>query len=106
MKLNIIIMAGGVGSRLWPLSRAMLPKQFLPLFSNKTMFQETLDRVSGINYNSISVICNEEYKFFVSDQLKDKNINGRVILEPDSKNTAPAICLSALNEDRSGIRYR
>lgn len=96
-------MAGGVGSRLWPLSRAMLPKQFLPLFSNETMFQETLERVSGINYESISVICNEEYKFFVSDQLKDKNINGKVILEPESKNTAPAICLSALNEDPNSI---
>ena len=99
MKLSVVIMAGGSGSRLWPISRSMLPKQFLPLVSNKTMLQETLNRIQGIEYSSISIICNEEHRFYVAEQLREMNLDAKIILEPESKNTAPALCLAALNED-------
>lgn len=92
-----VIMAGGVGSRLWPLSRTHYPKQFLPLASNMTMLQETILRLSNIEHLPPSIICNEEHRFLVAEQVRNIHIeHSGIILEPFGKNTAPAIALSAL----------
>lgn len=98
-----IIMAGGSGSRLWPLSRALYPKQFLALTSELTMLQETILRLTDLPHQPPLVICNEEHRFIIAEQLRQKNLphNG-IILEPVGKNTAPAIALAALHATLNG----
>ncbi|ENL6904421.1 mannose-1-phosphate guanylyltransferase/mannose-6-phosphate isomerase [Enterobacter ludwigii] len=97
-KIIPVIIAGGVGSRLWPMSREEHPKQFLPLLNNTmSLLQQTLERVSGEEFEKPIVICNEEHRFLVAQQLKELGmLNNNIILEPCSKNTAPAITLAAL----------
>lgn len=95
MKINVILMAGGSGSRLWPISRSLLPKQFLKIGGNLTMLQETINRVKDIEVQSFNVICNEEHRFFVSEQLAEINVKAKIILEPFGRNTGPAISLAA-----------
>lgn len=94
--LNIVILCGGSGSRLWPLSRTLLPKQFLNL-TNKdlTMFQNTCKRIENLCYEQLYIICNQDHIFLIEQQLQDLNIvNYKLIIEPYGKNTAPAIALS------------
>ena len=91
-----VIMAGGSGTRLWPLSRAGHPKQFLALNSDKTMLQQTVERLSDLPTSESLVICNEEHRFFVAEQLREIDALGKIILEPVGRNTAPAIALAAL----------
>ena len=91
-----IILAGGSGTRLWPLSRSMFPKQFLSLASEMTMIQETVSRIDSISYEKPITICNEEHRFIVAEQLRTLNKLGPVLLEPEGRNTAPAIALAAL----------
>ena len=93
-----VIMAGGSGTRLWPLSRAGHPKQFLALSGDKTMLQQTAERLSGLPTAESITICNEEHRFFVAEQLREINALGKIILEPVGRNTAPAIALAALLE--------
>lgn len=95
MSICPVIMAGGSGSRLWPLSRAKHPKQFLALNGADTMLQATVKRLSGLECDSSVVICNEEHRFFVAEQLREINELGSIILEPEGRNTAPAIALAA-----------
>ena len=90
-----VIMAGGSGSRLWPLSRSLYPKQFLALNGDETMLQQTLNRLSGLSVESSVVICNEEHRFIVAEQLRCINQSGAIVLEPVGRNTAPAIALAA-----------
>jgi len=90
-----VIMAGGSGSRLWPLSRSLYPKQFLALNGHGTMLQQTLERLSGLAVEQPVVICNEEHRFIVAEQLREINKSGAIILEPVGRNTAPAIALAA-----------
>jgi len=90
-----VIMAGGSGSRLWPLSRSLYPKQFLALSGHGTMLQQTLERLSGLTVERPVVICNEEHRFIVAEQLREINKPGAIILEPVGRNTAPAIALAA-----------
>jgi len=90
-----VIMAGGSGTRLWPLSRSLYPKQFLPLSSDKTMLQETVNRLDGIDTQKPITICNEEHRFIVAEQLRAIDQLGSIILEPEGRNTAPAIALAA-----------
>ncbi len=90
-----VIMAGGSGSRLWPLSRSLYPKQFLALTSKSTMLQETVNRLSGIETGKPLVICNEEHRFIVAEQMRELGCTGNIILEPVGRNTAPAIALAA-----------
>ncbi|EKT61274.1 mannose-1-phosphate guanylyltransferase/mannose-6-phosphate isomerase [Providencia sneebia] len=91
-----VIMAGGSGSRLWPMSRAHMPKQFLSLTSHLTMLQETLERLKDIEHQPPIIICNEEHRFHVAEQLRDLDIpHSGIILEPIGRNTAPAISLAA-----------
>jgi len=93
-----VILAGGSGTRLWPLSRRMLPKQFLPLSGEQSMFQETLKRLNGLERSSSVVVCNSEHRFLVAEQLLELGESeGSIILEPIGRNTAPAIAAAALN---------
>jgi mannose-1-phosphate guanylyltransferase len=91
-----VIMAGGSGTRLWPLSRAAHPKQFLRLHGEDTMLQATVKRLSGLDIQASITICNEEHRFFVAEQLREIDKLGSIILEPVGRNTAPAIALAAL----------
>lgn len=93
-----IIMAGGSGSRLWPLSRSLHPKQFLPLVSENTMLQDTCERLNGIEHQSPIFVCGEEHRFTVAEQLRSGDYaSGGIILEPMGKNTAPAVALAAFH---------
>jgi mannose-1-phosphate guanylyltransferase len=92
-----IIMAGGSGSRLWPLSRQQFPKQFLTLLGEHSMLQTTAHRLAGIEHAPTLVICNEEHRFSVAEQLRVNQIpNSGIVLEPVGRNTAPAIALAAM----------
>mgnify|MGYP003587531704 CR=1 FL=1 len=94
-----VILSGGSGSRLWPVSRKLRPKQFLPLISeDKTLFQSTVERLDGLaNQQNLLVVCNEEHRFMVAEQLLEigKKHQG-ILLEPIGRNTAPAVTVAAL----------
>ena len=95
MVLCPIIMAGGNGSRLWPLSRVLNPKQFLALDGDATMLQQTVHRLTGLPCSAPIVICNEEHRFLVAEQLrKIDRLSNNIILEPIGRNTAPAVALA------------
>lgn len=93
-----IILAGGAGSRLWPLSRQLHPKQFLPLIaSNVSMLQSTIQRLDGLNASTPRLVCNEQHRFLAAEQMRLLGLeNVNILLEPVGRNTAPAIALSAL----------
>jgi len=92
-----VIMSGGSGSRLWPLSRALHPKQFLALLNENTLLQETINRLDNSQCLDPLIICNNEHRFIVAEQLRvNKTTASDIILEPMGKNTAPAITLAAL----------
>ena len=98
-----IILAGGSGSRLWPLSRELYPKQFHALTGDLTMLQETVARLEGLDCADPVLICNEEHRFIAADQLRLMGKAGAtLLLEPVGRNTAPAIALAALYATRSG----
>jgi len=98
-----VVLAGGTGSRLWPKSRAALPKQFLSLTSNNTMLQDTVTRLNGTNAEPPVFICNDAHRFLVAEQLRKKNIeHDGILLEPVGRNTAPAIALAALHATKTG----
>lgn len=92
-----VILSGGSGSRLWPMSRTALPKQFLPLVSERTMFQETLLRLQGVpGLAAPLVICNSEHRFLAAEQLRAiGSAPLSLILEPFGRNTAPAVAVAA-----------
>jgi mannose-1-phosphate guanylyltransferase / mannose-6-phosphate isomerase len=94
-----VILSGGSGTRLWPLSRGQYPKQFLPLVTDKTMVQETLLRLNGLEGIQAPIaVCNEDHRFMMAEQLWE--IGGKpqaIILEPMGKNTAPAVAMAALS---------
>lgn len=103
-KIIPVIMAGGSGTRLWPLSRKLFPKQFLSLVGEATMLQETLsrlDREQDEGESSVSepiVVCNDEHRFIVAEQLRQAGRDAKsIILEPVGRNTAPAVALAALD---------
>jgi len=103
MHLVPVIMAGGTGSRLWPTSRELKPKQFLPLVNEgRSMLQATVERLDGLDTAPLIVICNEEHRFLAAEQLRTSAAGQQVtlILEPVGRNTAPAIALAALQVQR------
>jgi len=92
-----VIMCGGSGTRLWPLSRAQFPKQFLPLVNDTSMLQDTLARLPS-QHQAPVFICNEDHRFLVAEQVKQtNNTKATILLEPKGRNTAPAVALAALN---------
>ena len=101
-----LILCGGRGSRLWPLSRESYPKQYLALIddSSKTLLQQTIERLNGIEDQDDPIfICNEEHRFIVAEQLRTINVKPKsIILEPFARNTAPAIAIAALKAIESG----
>lgn len=90
-----IILAGGSGTRLWPMSRKLMPKQFLPLVSQHTMLQETLLRLRGLDFARPIIVVGEDHRFLAAEQLREIDIEADILLEPEGKNTAPAIALAA-----------
>ena len=103
--LHPVILAGGVGSRLWPLSRAAMPKQFIELDGPSSLFQQTLTRLGGLlELGTIRVLGNSEHRFLIAEQLRLQQLEGsQILLEPVSRNTAPAVtvaALAAMDEDR------
>lgn len=93
-----VIMAGGTGSRLWPMSRELYPKQFLRLNGDQSMLQDTVSRLDGLNVSAPMLICNEQHRFLAAEQLRQiDRLSNNIILEPVGRNTAPAIALAALS---------
>ncbi len=99
-----VILAGGSGMRLWPASRLMYPKQFLPLAGENTMLQETVLRLKGVRdlADNVLVICNETHRFLVAEQLREIGVDAKIVLEPEGRNTAPAVALAALMVEHDG----
>ena len=96
-KILPVIMSGGSGSRLWPLSRQLNPKQFLPLANDLSMLQVTIQRLRGLETTSPILICNEQHRFLAAEQLRQLGLEkANIVLEPVGRNTAPAIALAAL----------
>jgi len=103
MKIIPVILCGGSGTRLWPLSRKQFPKQFLKLMGKLTLFQQSISRAiniedKNIEIEEILIVTNENHRFLVLEQVDDLKLNVpiRVLLEPEPKNTAPALTLAAL----------
>jgi mannose-1-phosphate guanylyltransferase / mannose-6-phosphate isomerase len=91
-----VILSGGAGTRLWPLSRELYPKQLLALLGERTMLQQTALRLEGLGGSEPVIVCNEAHRFLVAEQLRQLNISPRaMVLEPCGRNTAPAIALAA-----------
>ena len=103
-----VVLSGGTGSRLWPLSRTLLPKQFLPLVTARTMLQETLLRLDGIpGVHQPTIVCSNDHRFLAAEQLREIGVAAAAqILEPAGRNTAPAVAVAALQvmaSDPEGI---
>ncbi len=107
MKITPIILSGGAGTRLWPLSWGDHPKQFLPLVTERTMIQETLLRLKGLAIGSPIISCGEGHRFMVAQQIGEvSDTKPTIILEPMAKNTAPAIaaaCCVAMEQDKDAV---
>ena len=107
MTIIPLILSGGAGTRLWPLSWGNHPKQFLPLISEKTMIQETLLRLTGLDIGNPIISCGESHRFMVAQQIGEIcDKKPTILLEPMAKNTAPAIaagCCAALKQDKDAV---
>lgn len=108
LSVRPVILCGGSGTRLWPLSRAGFPKQFLVLSGTDSLFQQALLRINGLVADDISlgqalIVTNEEHRFLALDQLRDiKQNSATLLLEPAGRNTAPALALAALEASQNG----
>lgn len=102
-KITPVILAGGIGSRLWPLSRKAMPKQFLSLLSDESLLQSTLKRVTSSHFNPPILVCNEEHRFIAKSQVSEVVDDFTLLLEPEGKNTAPAIALAAEYAVQNGL---
>ena len=108
LKIQPVILCGGSGTRLWPLSRTGFPKQFLVLSGSKSLFQQAVERVnllvaSDIVVDSTLVVTNEEHRFLALEQMREiQNLQATLLLEPMGRNTAPAITLAALHATQGG----
>ncbi len=103
MLIQPVVLSGGSGTRLWPLSREKYPKQLLPLVGEDSLLQATVRRVEGLAGASLAapmVVCNEEYRFVIAEQLRLMGKPGLAVLEPVGRNTAPALTLAALAASR------
>lgn len=101
MKITPVLLCGGSGTRLWPISRKSYPKQFAPLIGQETLFQSAARRLSGnqngISFNKPMVITNSDFRFIVTEQIQDVGVEpGAILIEPEGRNTAPAVLVAAL----------
>ncbi|MCC2647001.1 MAG: mannose-phosphate guanylyltransferase/mannose-6-phosphate isomerase [Rickettsiaceae bacterium] len=96
MRIKPVILAGGKGTRLWPFSKEKYPKQFLRIFSGKSLFQLTLERHQGKFFDDPLVIISKELRFIAAEQIREINIKAEIIIEPNAKNTAPCVMAAAL----------
>ena len=95
MSICAVVLAGGSGTRLWPLSRTEHPKQFIAVHGESTMLQDTIGRMLKADVSSSITICSEKHRFFVAEQLREINKLGTIVLEPIARDTAPAVALGA-----------
>src|SRR5437868_7468817 len=97
-RITPVLLSGGSGTRLWPVSRALYPKQLLPMTAERTMFQETARRFLGAaGFAPPLVVCNDEHRFIVAAQIQEAGVTPRkIVLEPLGRNTAPAAAIAAL----------
>ena len=96
-KVVPVVLSGGTGSRLWPLSREAYPKQLLPLVGSESMLQQVARRASDpARFEPLLVLANAEHRFVIAEQLRTIGLQGRVVLEPEGRNTAPAVAVAAL----------
>ena len=105
MLIQPVVLSGGSGTRLWPLSREKYPKQLLPLIGADSLLQATVRRLEGLGAGELAppmVVCNEEYRFVIAEQLRLMGQPGTIVLEPTGRNTAPALTLAALAAQRDG----
>jgi mannose-1-phosphate guanylyltransferase/mannose-6-phosphate isomerase len=105
MLIQPVVLSGGSGTRLWPLSREKYPKQLLPLIGEDSLLQATVRRVEGIAGAELAapmVVCGEEYRFVIAEQLRLLGKPGTIVLEPMGRNTAPALTLAALAAIKNG----
>lgn len=95
MTIHPVILCGGIGSRLWPLSRESMPKQFIRLWSDKTCFQETVSRISDVEFAAPVIVTAHKYRFIVGQQLAELGVAATILLEPEPRNSGPAIAAAA-----------
>ncbi|MEQ1868001.1 MAG: mannose-1-phosphate guanylyltransferase/mannose-6-phosphate isomerase, partial [Micropepsaceae bacterium] len=101
MKIRPVILAGGSGTRLWPLSRDAVPKQLLPLVGTQTLLQQTLARVASGAFLKPTIICNDQYRFLVAAQVREVEAEADIVLEPVARNSAAAAAVGALLSERA-----
>jgi mannose-1-phosphate guanylyltransferase/mannose-6-phosphate isomerase len=105
--IHPIILSGGAGSRLWPLSRSLFPKQLLALAGKNSLIQDTVLRTQGADFASPIIVCNIEHRFLIAEQMRQAGISpGAIVLEPTGRNTAPAAAIAALlvaEKDPDGV---
>lgn len=100
MKIKPVILCGGSGTRLWPISRSDLPKQFIDFKENKksnTLFKQAIYRASQVSEDTPLIVASKDFRFLISGQLEDLAVNARVFLEPVARNTAPSLAMAALS---------
>ena len=96
--LKPIILAGGVGSRLWPASRSNNPKQFKNILDDNSMLHSTINRINEFDYERLTIVTNEEYRFYADKDAFKFDKDYEIILEPFGRNTAPAVAITAIKE--------
>src|SRR5215469_3514540 len=105
--IHPVILSGGAGSRLWPLSRSLFPKQLLALVGERSLIQDTVVRVQGAQFLAPLIICNVEHRFLIAEQMRETGIKPQaIVLEPIGRNTAPAAAIAALmvaEKDPDGV---
>ena len=94
-KIIPVVLSGGSGTRLWPISRTLYPKQLQSLVTGQSLLQDTMARLSGDRYGDPIIICNDEHRFIIAEQVREIGVhNAHIVLEPVGRNTAPAAAVS------------